>query len=754
MPHAMPQLNYAGEQPVILSDDSDTDLRSYLNTLLEYRWMVIGVALAVTLLGTLYAYIARPVYEASLMVQVEEKGQREPKNILGEAGSIIDYKTAASAEVELLRSRLVVSRAIDRLKLTISARPERFPLIGNWVAATGIAQGLPLLQGLGGYAWGDERIEIGEFDVPEYLENRPFTLRALDGGRYLLTEPDSGLWFEGRAGEPLHETTTYGPLSLRIDKLDAYPRTRFTLVRSSRMAAIDGVQKSLDVQEVGKQSGVVVATLKGGTAAGVHSLLTEIGREYMAQNSARRTEEADKSLAYLNQRLPEVKQQLEQSEARYNAFRNLHGTIDIGEEGKINLQRSAAARTRKIDLEQKRADLLARYTPAHPSVITIDQQLREVNQELRDSASELRQLPVLEQEMVKLARDVKVNNELYTALLTSAQQLQLITVGKTSNVRLVDAPERPDQPVTPNRPRIIAVSVFGGIFLGMLLAFLRRAMQTAIDDPEDVERMFGLPVYASIPHSKTQQTLVENGRDPTRLPLLSRIASMDVAVEGLRNFRTALQFCLTHSSNNVVLITGPTEGMGKSFVSVNLASVLAASGKRVLLIDGDLRDGQLHRYFHSERAGGLADILNGAPPAELLRASVLENLDFIATGTLPPNPSELLLRPTLAALLAELSPQYDVVLIDAAPLLAVADSLAIGAQAGAIFLAARAGVTRPGEIAEAMKRLARAGLSAKGVVFNDISERAGRYGYGNRYGYGKFRQLGYSNDSQRTPSDA
>jgi tyrosine-protein kinase Etk/Wzc len=229
---------------------------------------------------------------------------------------------------------------------------------------------------------------------------------------------------------------------------------------------------------------------------------------------------------------------------------------------------------------------------------------------------------------------------------------------------------------------------------------------------------------------------------------------MDVAVEGLRNFRTALQFCLSHSSNNVVLITGPTEGMGKSFVSVNLASLMAASGKHVLLIDADLRDGQLHRYFHSERAAGLTDILSGAPLTKMLRSSVLENLDFIATGTLPPNPSELLLRPALSEMLAEVSPQYDLILIDAAPLLAVADSLAIGMHAGAIFLATRAGITRPGEIAEAMKRLARAGLSAKGVVFNDLSERAGQYAYGNRYGYGKFRQLGYSTDSTWTPSDA
>lgn len=754
MPQPTLQLSYSGEQPIIFSDERDTDLRSYLDILLRNAWLIGWVTAIVTVLGTVYAFSARPVYEASLMVQVEEKGQRDPKNILGEAGAIIDYKTAASTEVELLRSRLVVVRAIDRLGLNVSARPERFPLLGSLAAATRLTQLVPALRGLGGYAWGDERIEVGVFDVPEYLENHPFSLRLLDSGRYQLSDPESGVNIEGRVGQSLTEMTAYGPIDLRIDKLEGVSDTRFSLLCRSRIAAIEAVQKALDVQEVGKQSGVIVATLKGGSAAEVYRLLTEISREYLAQNTARRTEEADRSLAYLNQRLPEVKHQLEQAEARYNAFRNAHGTVDVGEEGRLNLQRSAAARTRKIELEQKRAELLSRYTAAHPAVAAIDQQLREVAQDLRDTATQLRQLPLLEQEMVRLAREVKVNSELYTALTTSAQQLQLITVARTSNVRLIDAPERPDQPVTPNRPRVIALAMFLGLCIGILLAFLRRSVRNTVDDPEQLERMFGLPIYASVPHSQVQQTLAANGRDPTKLPLLSRIASMDVAVEGLRNLRSALQFCLRQTSNNIVLITGPTEAIGKSFVSVNLAAIMAASGKRILLIDGDLRDGQLHRYFHSERAHGLADLLSGAPLASVLRPSVLEHLDFIATGALPSNPAELLLRPELATVLNHLAPQYDVVLIDAAPLLAVADSLVLGTHAGAILLTARAGLTRTGEIAEALKRLARAGLAAKGIVFNDMTEDASGYRYGKPYGYGKFRQLGYSKDDKRATASA
>ena len=143
IPTTPPQLAYQADPPVFLADDADTDLPAYLQTLSEQRWLVTWVALAVLVAGMLYAFLARPVYEASLMVHVEEKGQREPKNILGEAGSMFDYKTPAAAEVELLRSRLVVARAIDRQKLYIAASPQRFPLIGSWVAASGLARLVP-----------------------------------------------------------------------------------------------------------------------------------------------------------------------------------------------------------------------------------------------------------------------------------------------------------------------------------------------------------------------------------------------------------------------------------------------------------------------------------------------------------------------------------------------------------------------------------------------------------------------------------
>jgi tyrosine-protein kinase Etk/Wzc len=734
--------------PTIMQDDNEAELSSYLNVLFDNRWLIATIALAVTLLGAGYAFLAKPVYEANMLIHVEEDSQKEAKNILGEMGSMFDVKTAATAEMELVRSRLVVSRAIDNLRLYIDARPKYFPVIGKWIADNSKQVSNPGLLGYGGYAWGAEKIEVSTFNVPDALLNRDFVLTAEAEGQFRVTEKDSNLVLQGVVGTPLAFETPKGPIELKVDQLAAKPGAQFSMRRTSRLALIESVQKNLEVAEQGKQSGVIGVKLEGTDPQAVNSVLTEISKEYVRQNTSRKTEEADKSLAFLNKQMPELKQQLELAEARYNQFRNQHGTIDLGEEAKLSLQQASAAKTRRIELEQKRTELLTRFTVNHPIVMGVDSQLKEINGELRTVTEHIKTLPTLEQEVVRLQRDVKVNTDLYTALANTAQQLRMITVAKRSNVRLVDAPMMPEKPVSPNRPKVIAIALMLGLFLGVIVAFIKKALHGGIDDPVEIEKMLGVPVYATIPHSKMQKELFDQvSRKSPKLPLLARISSMDVAVEALRNFRTALQFSMSHSKNNIVLMTGPTAGMGKSFVSANLAAVMASTGKRVLLIDADFRNGHLHRYFDLGRQDGLVDAIAGTKRLEqIIHREVIENVDFIATGSLPSNPSELLLRPNLGTLLQSLSSLYDVVLIDGTPILAVSDTLIIGAHAGAIYILTRAGVTTHGEIAESIKRLSQAGLSAKGVLFNDLTLRPGRYGYG--YKYGKYRQVQYSFGAQ------
>jgi tyrosine-protein kinase Etk/Wzc len=719
-----------------LQDGGDeAELSSYLNTIYAQRWLIAGVALLVILAGVLYATLARPVYEANTLIHVEEESPKESRNLLAESGSMFSMKTSASAEMELFQSRLVISRAIDKLNLDISGEPAYLPVVGKWLANYSEYIPKPSWVAEHGYAWGGEQIKVALFSVPEEFLNREFELTLENEGRFRFAEPVSGFAAAGRVGEPAAFDLPSGRFELMIDHIAAKPGTRFKLKHSSRQVLIDEILKRLQVSEMGKQSGIVRATLQGDDPDAVERLLAEITKAYIAQNASRKTQEADSALVFLERQLPEMKKQLDLAETRYAQFRNQNNMVDLGEDGRISLQQTATLKLRKIELETKRNDLLTRFTTEHPFVRGVDAALADVNAEIRALAAHAKALPLLEQELVRLSRDVKVNTELYTALLNTARQLRLTTVAKTSNVRLVDMPLKPEKPVSPNRVRIIAVSTLAGLMLGVFAAFIRKSLQSAIDDPSQIEATMGMPVYAAIPYSKAQMELLTQA-DPRALqiPLLARSAPNDVAIESLRSFRTVLQYTMSGLRGKVVLITGPTPGTGKSFVSVNLAALLASGGKRVLLIDGDLRNGHLHGYFGMGRQHGLSEVLGGERRIDAaIHPEVLPNLDFLSTGSLPDDSSELLMRPSLGALLTALESRYDVILMDSAPVLAVSDSVILGMHAAAIYLLTRAGVTTPADMAESLKRLNQAGLSANGFLFNGVPLRGRQYGYG----YGK-----------------
>ncbi|MDB5771850.1 MAG: polysaccharide biosynthesis tyrosine autokinase [Burkholderia sp.] len=740
--HSIPQLTGPAAPPV----PDEPELATYFDVLWDNRWLIATIAFIVTLFGASYAFLATPVYEANMLIHVEEEGTRESKNIIGDLNSMFEVKTSALSEMQLVNSRMVVSRATDNLRLYIHSQPKYFPVIGSWLASHNTKVSEPGLFGFGGWAWGAEKVDVGVFNVPESLQNKEFVLTVESVGQFRLNQKDENLELKGKVGSPLAFETPKGNIELRVDQLNGKPGAQFFLTRGSRLGTIESIQKSMSVAEQGgKQSGVIGVTLQGSDPHMIHAVLNEIGKEYVKQNASRKSEEAEKSLAYLNKQLPEIKVQLEQAEAKYNAFRNTNGTIDLGEESKLSLQQSSAAKLRKMELQQKRIEALARFMPDHPVVQGVDSQLKEINGQIEAMNSHIKSLPIVEQNLLRLQREVKVNTDLYTSLLNTAHQLRLASVGKVSNVRLVDAPMLPERPVKPNRPVILALAALGGLFLGVLLAFFRKSFYGRVDSPDQVESVSGLPVFATIPHSKKQKELYEQVHSRhQKVPLLASVSSTDAAIESLRNFRTALQFSLPQFKNNIVVISGATPGLGKSFVSANLAAIMAATGKKVLLIDSDLRNGLLHLYFGFGRQDGLSDAIAGARTVDqVIHHGVIPNMDFISTGTLPPNPAELLLRPDFGAILQQMSARYDLVLVDATPILAVADTMIIGAHAGAIYIMTRAGVTTPGEISESMKRLRQAGLEAKGVLFNDLKMRPGRYGYGYTYGRNRNQHADY-----------
>lgn len=733
--------------------EDEIDLVRYLDVLLANRALIACVAGIVLAIGVAYAFIARPVYEADIMVQVEDS-PNSAKSLLGDVSSLFEVKTEAAAEIEILRSRMVVATAVDNLRLYIGARPKYLPLVGAWIAARSKGLSNPGLMGFSGFVWGKESIQVDQFDVPDTLEDERFTLVALGDGRYRIKHSDLDESLEGRVGELLQARLHAGDLSLLVSALKAKPGAEFQLVRSSRLQTIKKLQERMKIAEKGKQSGVIGASLEGIDPKLTASILNEIGDAYVAQNIHRKAAEAEKSLVFLNDLLPQLKAELERAEVKYNAMRNSRGTFHLSAEGEVFLREGVAAQSGLLELKQKRSELLTRFAADHPAVQALSTQIGTMSRRVDDLSARMKALPNLEQDALRLMRDVEVNNELYVGLLDNMQQLKLVKAGKVGNVRLLDNAPVPEEPIKPKKALTIALSAILGLLLGIVAAFVRNLLYGGITNSQDIEQHTGLSVYATVPLSDAQESLSQQMQLREGEPcLLADRFPNEPSIEGLRSLRTALQFAMLDAGSKRVLLTGPTPGVGKSFISANLAAVMASAGKRVLLVDADLRKGNLHQYFGKDRPRGLSEVLLGTTTFDdVVHQGVFENLDFLSTGRMPPNPAELLMNERMESLLDEVNDRYDIVMIDTPPVLAVADTTILAAHCATVFLVTRFEETTIGEISESAKQLRQASANVTGVVFNGLDRNAYRYGYGSKYGRYRYAYYGYASEIPESAS--
>jgi tyrosine-protein kinase Etk/Wzc len=717
--------------------NDDVSLSRYFDVLIANRWLVAAIAGSVLALGAAYAFIAPPVYQADILVQVENAvTNTTPKSPLGDVSSMFDVKTEPTAEMEILQSRMVVGKAVDNLNLDVSAQPKRFPLIGEWLGRQAKSLSTPGLFGVGGYAWGNEQIKVSGFTVPEEFEGEKFTLTVLGQGRYRLEEKDLGKAIEGRVGEALSSKQDDGAITLRVDTLDANPGTEFVLVKESRQKTLDNLQNKLSIAQKGKDSGVIGASLTGTDRQLTASILNQIGNEYVDQNLKRKAAEAEKSLTFLSDLLPQLKNDLEQAEQRYNAMRNARGMFNLSEQGKAYLDESVSLQRSLLELKQKRAELVQLYTPQHPNVEAVDGQIALMAAKLDNLSQQVKGLPDLEQTALRLTRDVNVDNDLYVGMLNNMQQLKLVRAGKVGTVRLIDNALVPKDPIKPNKLLMLIYSAAAGLILGAGAAFARAALYRGVTDPHDIEQQTGLNVYATVPLSLAKVPRIGSGsnRLTNDLFLLASQFPRDPSIESLRGLRTALHFAMREAGDNRVLLTGPTDRVGKSFLSANLAAVMSAAGKRVLLIDADFRKGHLDQYFGTNAQPGLADHLAvDAPIESVIRRDVMPGLDFVPRGATPANPAELLLSRRMEDFLA-MGDGYDIVLIDTPPVLAVSDATALAHSCGTVFLVTRFETTSIDEVVEATKQLNQANAQVKGVIFNGFNASTYRYSLGSRAG--------------------
>ena len=672
-------------------------------------------------LGTAYAFLATPIYKADGLIQVEEK-----KSGLGDLdiSALFEGDAAVTAEIEILRSRSVLGTVVDNLKLDIVAEPDYFPIFGAALARMGDASDRP-------------EIQIDTLDVPVELRGQPFELVSSGSNSYELFDPDGDLIVRGKVGETVSVTRSNGnSLTLFVARLQAEKGQAFRVQRASRLSTIEALKRNLGVAEMGKASGMLSISLEGADPGNVARQINEIANAYVRQNVERKSEEAEQTLAFLDDQLPNVKQDMETAEVALNNYRLEKGSIDLPLETQAILETIVAIEGQLNELRQERDKVTQAFTPVHPMVIALDRQIERLNGELDGLNDRVQELPNTQQEVLRLVRDTEVNTVLYTSLLNMAQELRVVKAGTVGNVRVVDYAVQPYEPVKPKKSMMLLLSLMLGGFAGIAAAFIKKALNAGVEDPDLIEKHVNIPVYATITHSKRQDSIYRQleSKESNRA-ILAIDSPDDVAIESLRNLRTALHFGTMDVKNNCIMIAGPSPGVGKSFVSVNLAAVLTSNDKKVLLIDGDMRRGHLHKYLGVERENGLSDFISGEIPiGKSLHQTTIRGLTFIPTGKLPPNPAELLLHKRFTNFMSVLTPRFDHIIIDSPPILAVTDATIIGQMAGATLMVLKSGAHPMREIELSVKRLQQAGVNLRGLLINDIDVQSQRYGAG-KYSY-------------------
>ncbi len=719
--------------------DDEIDLGELVGVLAEHKWLIGGIAALALAFGVFYALWVQPVYQADALLQVE---QPQGSGLgLEELSTLTGDEPPAETEIQILRSRYVVGPVVERLNLDIHAEPRSFPVLGQWARrrAEGDAPAPPWF-GLDAYGWGGEAIRVKQLVVPEALRGEPLTLTALGDDRFRLDDPEGRTLLTGAVGVPAGE----GELGIFVAELVARPGTQFQVVKRPWLKAVGGLQERLAVAEQGKGTGIIRVSLEGEDKPQIAQILDVLTTTYLRQNVERRSAEAAESLEFLEEQLPTLKRDLEAAEQALNAFRQQNRSLDLTVETEGLLEQIVEIESQLAELQLKRAALAQNYAAQHPAMQAIGSQLAELRGVQRQLQGRVEELPDTQQEILRLQREVQVQTELYMGLLNQAQELRVIKAGTVGNVRILDRPVVPIEPVKPRKSLIAALSLFLGLFLGVLLVFLRRALRRTLRSPDEIERALGLSVYAVVPHSRVQPKLFETARRRRRrnLPEQRKMAVAalrvpdDPLVESLRSLRTSLHFALLEQQSNLICISSPSPNSGKTTISTNLAVLLSQMQQRVLLIDADMRRGEVHSYLGRARAPGLADVLGGTATFAEAHVAVLEDsLHVLTAGTVPPNPAELLMSGAFDALLAEAHRHYDTVLIDTPPILAVTDAGIVGAKAGATFLVAREEHAHLAELEQAVKRLVHNGVRVTGVIYNDHRPRTRAGAYGGYYYY-------------------
>ncbi|HCH1458066.1 TPA: polysaccharide biosynthesis tyrosine autokinase [Vibrio parahaemolyticus] len=707
-------------QSSALADD-EIDLGKLFGILIDAKWFIISITLFFATLGIAVALLSTPIYKADALIQIEKKSSGGISAMVGDMGELFSAESSATTEIEIIKSRMILGDAVDKFNLTTIATPDYLPFVGK---------GLARINGTQNY------ISLTTFEVPRTARGLSHQLIATDveKGQFSLMLEDQ-MVLSGSVGQ-LIEMNGY---RVKVNQLNAQNEDTFTISKISKLDAINKLASQLSISERGNQTGIVSLSIEGEYPDHNQLVLNDVVQNYFLQNVRRNSAEAEQSLNFLKGHLPEIKDKLTISEDTLNSFRQENESIDLNLEAQSTLKVMVALEAQLNELTFKESEISQRFTQDHPAYKSLLDKRQTLLKEKERLNKQVQKLPKTQREVLRMTRDVEVNQQIYIQLLNKVQELNIIKAGTVGNVRILDSAQSFSKPIKPKKALIVVLATLLGGMAGVAFVLIRAAFHRGVETPDQIEQM-GIPVYASVPKSIQQLEFASKlkrnkSKGNNELVLLAEANPADLSIEALRSLRTSLHFAMMEAKNNVLMISGPAPSIGKTFVSTNFAAVAAKTGQKVLLIDADMRKGYLQQCFGLRWDNGLSEYLSGkVAPSNIIKSTSIDNLNVVTRGQVPPNPSELLMHPRFKSFIDDMSAEYDLVIIDTPPVLAVTDPSIVGALAGTTLMVARFDQTTLKEIEVARGRFEQSGVEVKGVILNAVEKKASNsYGYG--YGY-------------------
>lgn len=666
---------------------------------LKSSYLKIGFfTLFFILLAAAYSFLATPIYQANATLQYDKASQVSLVDQMSEMMPLSNSNGQVDSEIEVIKSRMVLGKTVTNLNLDTQIAPA----------------------GFFDKLWGDKTdAVVALYLVPEDFIGKPATLTYLGDNKYSLNI--EGQVLEGTVGILLKQDD----ISLLISSLVAEVGQEFTLVKNARYSTIEGLRNTLTIAEVGKGTGIINMAIKGADKTENVRILNSIIQNYVDQNTERKKEVTNNTLLFLDEYLPKIKTKLDNYENQLNTFRKKNESIDLSLEAKSALDSALQVEEKLNELTFKEVEIQQLYTRNHPAYQSLLDKRQQLLREKEKISKAIQKLPNTQQQIVRLTRDVESEQAIYNQLVAKQQELSVLNSGITADVRIIDSAESQPNTVAPKKALILVLAAILGFIVGCAYVIAREFFNNKIKGTEDIDAL-GINVYATIPFSSYEKKLIAEGN---KHPLALENPA-DTAVEAIRSLRTSVYFSVMNQGNNLVMVTSASPGVGKSFVTSNMAVVLANAGKKVLLIDTDLRKGRIHKAFGLSNKLGLSDYLSQSDTSQPnIHNSVIENLDVICRGKNVTHSSELLMSERFKRLLDTVKGQYDIVVIDTAPILAITDSAIIGKYVGTSLLIAYYGVNTVKDIELSLKRFKQNDIEITGVILNGIDAKSDDYNY-------------------------